>query len=223
MYFITLHYKVLFMEKQSEHLETLSEIRSMMERSTKFISLNGLSGIFAGVFALIGAFAAYLFLKEHSAGLGRYEEHLSSSQEVLSFFLFFFVDAILVLFASLTVAISLSIRKARKKGLKVWDNTTKRVLFNMMVPLAAGGFFCLILIYHGYIGLVAPAMLIFYGLSLVNTSKYTFDDIRYLGLFEIFFGLLAAVWIGYGLFFWAIGFGLLHIIYGIIMYYKYEK
>ena len=57
----------------------------------------------------------------------------------------------------------------------------------------------------------------------VNASKYTLNDIRYLGLTEIFLGLVALVFLEYSLLFWAIGFGLVHIIYGIVMYYKYER
>ena len=66
-------------------------------------------------------------------------------------------------------------------------------------------------------------MLIFYGLALINSSKYTFFEIRYLGIAEIVLGLIASVFVSSGLILWAAGFGLLHIIYGIIMYYKYER
>lgn len=212
------------MNTTSQHLETLSEIRSIMERSTRFISLNGLAGVFAGVFALIGAIAAYYYLQ-----LSLFEPAEYSYMEAgvrdsgMGFYTFFFIDALLVLFASLAVAVFLSVRKARKKGLKVWDHMAKRVLVNMLVPLGAGGLFCLIMLYHGYIGLIAPAMLVFYGLALFNTSKYTYSDIRVLGLIEISLGLLSSVWVGYGLLFWALGFGLVHIVYGIILYYKYER
>jgi hypothetical protein len=212
------------MEKQSEPLETLSEIRSMMERSSRFISLNGLSGVFAGIFALIGAFAAFIYLKTDIIESSYYENaRLVDGSPNIPFYLFIFTDAFLVLFASIAVAISLSMRKARKKGLKIWDNSTKRLLINMFIPLFVGGMFCLILIHHGLVGFIAPATLIFYGLGLVNASKYTLNDIRYLGFIEIFIGLLAAIWLGSGLLFWAIGFGIVHIIYGTMMYFKYER
>jgi hypothetical protein len=213
------------MKEQSEPLETLSEIRSMMERSTRFISLNGLSGVFAGIFALVGAFVAYVYLKNGlNFGSLYYENSVTEAGKPnLAFYTFLFTDAFLVLFASLTVAVYLSVRKARKNGLKIWDHSAKRLFINMMIPLFTGGFFCLALIYHGKVGFVAPASLVFYGLALVNSSKYTINDIRYLGLSEIVIGLLASIWIGYGLLFWAIGFGVLHIIYGTAMYFKYER
>jgi hypothetical protein len=211
------------MEKQTEPLETLTEIRSMMERSTRFISLNGLSGVFAGVFALAGAAAAYFYFRSGGSRL-YYENALTADGKTnIPFYIFLFSDAFIVLFASIAVAISLSVKKARKNGLKIWDNTAKRLIINMFTPLAGGGLFCLILIYHGQTGLVAPSTLIFYGLALINASKYTLNDIRYLGITELAIGLISALWIGYGLVFWAVGFGIVHIIYGILMYYKYER
>lgn len=212
------------MKNISEPLETLTEIRSLMERSSRFLSLNGLAGVFAGIFALIGAFAAYIYL-DMSFNTPRYFDYLMTTEGGyhISFLLFFFIDAFLVLLASVGVALYLAYRKAKKKGLKVWDRTGRRAMINMLIPLVSGGLFCLILVYHGYVGFVAPVTLIFYGLSLVHTSKYTFEDVRYLGISEIILGLLASLWLGYGLLFWAVGFGILHIIYGIIMYYKYER
>jgi len=212
------------MKNESEHLETLSEIRSLMERSSRFISLNGFAGVFAGTFALIGAYAAYKYLHLHFFQPNYYQYSVTTEgARNIQFYIFFLTDALLVLLASLGVATILTVRKARKKGLKLWDNTGKRLLYNMLIPLIGGGAFCLIMGYHGFPGLVAPATLLFYGLALINASKYTYNDIRYLGLIEVGVGLAAAIWIGYGLLFWAFGFGVMHIIYGIIMYYKYER
>lgn len=212
------------MDEQSKHLKTLTEIRSLMERSSRFISLSGLSGVFAGIFALIGAIAAYNYLNLSLSSQDYYKYATNETGEInIHFYSFFFTDAICVLIASLAIGSILTIRKAKQKGQSVWDATSKRLLFNMLIPLVAGGLFCLVLLYHGLVALIAPATLLFYGLSLLNASKYTLNDIRYLGICEIILGLIASVYLGYGLLFWAVGFGLLHIIYGTVMYYKYEK
>lgn len=212
------------MNKESEHLETLTEIRSLMERSSRFISLSGLSGVFAGIFALLGVTAAYMYLKIGITTPDYYQYAINESGEANSdFYVFFFADAISILVASLAVVGFLTSKKAKQKGQPVWDATAKRLLINMMIPLFAGGLFCLVLLYHGLIGLVAPTTLIFYGLSLLNASKYTLNDIRYLGICQIMLGLVASVYIEYGLLFWAIGFGILHILYGAMMYNKYDK
>ncbi len=206
------------MTKQKEHLQALTDIRSMMERSSRCISLSGLSGIFAGIFALIGAYLAYM-------ELGFYDINYRTicDEDIIELTIYFFEIAIVVLISSLLVGTLLTVRNSKRKGLKVWDNSAKRLLVNLAIPLVAGGLFCLVLLFHGIIGLVAPVTLIFYGLALINASKYTFNDIRYLGLCEIVLGLLASYFIGYGLLFWAVGFGVLHIIYGALMYFKYER
>ena len=49
------------MNNQNEHLETLSEIRTLMERSSKFLSLSGISGISAGIIAIVGVVAASIY------------------------------------------------------------------------------------------------------------------------------------------------------------------
>jgi len=218
----------MVMDKRNEHLEHLSEIRSLMERSSRFISLSGLSGIAAGVFALMGAAAVYIYLD--ITPFETMHPHISiniaSNAEKnwgIDYLSFFFLDAALVLLCALTAGIFFTTRKAKRKGQKIWDSVTQKLLLNLMIPLVAGGIFCIALINYGLFGLVAPASLIFYGLALVNGGKYTLSDIHYLGLCEIGLGLIALFNVGYGLEFWAIGFGILHIIYGTVMYFKYEK
>lgn len=206
------------MTEEKDHLQAITQIRSMMERSSRFISLSGLSGIFAGIFALAGAYFAHVIISA-SIFLAAFEDDFDWSVTYKRLFL----DALAVLILSLSVGALLTIRTSKKKGIKIWDATSKRLLINLMIPLITGGLFCLILFYHRDIGMIAPATLIFYGLALINASKYTLNDIRYLGMCEVLLGLMASVYIGYGLYFWAIGFGVLHIVYGTVMYFKYEK
>ncbi|OFY82749.1 MAG: hypothetical protein A3F72_19975 [Bacteroidetes bacterium RIFCSPLOWO2_12_FULL_35_15] len=206
------------MTDSKDHLQAITEIRSMMERSSRCISLSGLSGVFAGIFALIGAYLAYLKLFSFGESY-----RLLEGESFADVIVYLVLDAAFVLVASLTVGTLLTIRNSKRKGLKIWDNSAKRLVINLAIPLLAGGVFCMVLLYHSIVGLVAPATLIFYGLALVNASKYTFDDIRYLGLCEIVLGLAGSLFIGYGLLFWAIGFGVLHIVYGTVMYFKYER
>lgn len=217
----------MVMDKRNEQLEHLSEIRSLMERSSRFISLSGLSGIAAGIFALLGAAAVYVYfgIMPFSVNNHLYYGDVVAAKNVwgIDYISFFFLDAAIVLTLALASGIFFTTRKAKKKGQKIWDNVSKKLLINLMIPLVAGGIFCIGLLDYGLFGLVAPATLIFYGLALVNGGKYTLSDIHYLGLCEIGLGLIAMFNVGYGLEFWAIGFGILHIVYGTIMYFKYEK
>jgi len=209
------------MMENDKAIEALTDIRSMMERSSKFISLSGLTGVFAGIYALAGAAAAY-FYSAKSFGPNFIYDHLQAGQKTDEL-TFYCVDALLVLMLSVGFGIWLSRRKSMKTGQSVLDKTAVRMLVNLAIPLLTGGIFCISLLWHGIIGLIAPAMLIFYGLSLINASKYTIGDTRYLGYWEVVLGLICCFFIGYGLLFWAIGFGVFHIAYGLFMYYTLEK
>ena len=198
--------------------EDLQHIRQMMERSSRFISLNGLSGVAARIFALIGAAVAYCFFQQYEIDYfsgGRYVYSYELELKLL-------ILAIVILILAVGSGIVFTIQKSKKNGLKIWTSTTKKLLVQLLVPLAAGGLFCLALFYHGLFGLIAPATLVFYGLALINAARYTFSDIQYLGYCELFLGIVSSFIPGYGLVFWALGFGVLHIVYGLLMYKKYR-
>ncbi len=201
-----------------KHQEDLSHIRSMMERSSRFISLSGLSGVFAGLSALIGGLYVYLLFKAN--GLDYFDgEHKIYSGNLVSELVWI---ALIILFFALTFGIFFTIRKSRKYNLPIWTSATKNMLFNLAIPLSVGGVFCLALLYHQIYVLIAPATLLFYGLALVNAEKYTFSDIKYLGFCELILGCISLFFLGYGLLFWIIGFGVLHILYGILVFKKYK-
>jgi hypothetical protein len=212
------------MTESREHLQTLTEIRGLMERSTKFLSLSGLSGVSAGLIALIGGAVAYVRLRPGWFTIfdsGTYERLPPMSRWQTMQFLM--VDALAVFVLSLLAAWFFTSRKARRQGLTVWTSASRRLMWALSVPLVVGGLFCLGLVYHRLNWLVCPAMLTFYGLTLLNARAYTFRDLEYLGLCEIGLGLAALFFTGYGLLFWTIGFGVLHIVYGTLMWYKYDR
>jgi general stress protein CsbA len=202
------------MKENKDYEQDLASIRNIMERSAKFISLSGLSGVMAGVYALFAAVYAYQYIywRELSEKLDGYT--------VTSYHLI--ITAAITLVASLATGFWLSYRKAKRMGQSIWNSTSKKMLLNLVIPLGAGGLFVLMMLWYGYIGLVAPACLLFYGLALLNASQNLFTEIRYLAYCEIVLGLVATAYMGYGLLFWALGFGVLHIIYGALMYRKYD-
>jgi hypothetical protein len=206
------------MEEKDIHSE-LASIRSLMERSSRFLSLSGLSGVLAGIYASIGAFWSYQLVTD------KYNSLIISDSyaENPSIYHALYLIATLVLVLSVLTGILLSIREAKKKKEQYWNPVSKRLITNMAIPLASGGIFILILISKADYQYIAAACLLFYGLALTAASQYTFSDVKYLGFCQIILGLLAA-WIPEsGLLFWIAGFGVLHIIYGAIMHFKYKQ
>lgn len=203
---------------KEKYIEDLKEIKDIMNRSSRFISLSGISGIVAGITALIGAYLVFKIVyagQFYTGFLYAKISHESTTKLI--------IIALSTLFIAIGSVIFFTTQETKKRNQKIWDSQTKRLLINLFIPLSAGGIFCLMLLEKGLIGLIAPMTLLFYGLALVNASKYTLHEIRSLGLLEITLGLIGTYFLGYGLLFWAIGFGILHIVYGIIMHLKYKS
>lgn len=205
------------MESKNYH-EDLSHIRNMMERSSRFISLSGLSGVVAGLAAIIGASYVYFVFQREGINYFDGERNFFGKELVMELV----ITGTLILVAALLSGYFFTANKSKKKGLKIWDATTRRLLVTFAVPLVTGGLFCLILLYHHLFVGIAPATLIFYGLALVSAERYTLTDIKYLGYCQIILGLISFLFLGWGLVAWTFGFGVLHIVYGLIMHKKYK-
>lgn len=203
---------------QNKYIEDIKEIKDIMNRSSRFISLSGLSGISAGIIALIGVYAAYQTVYINQDYFG-YRKAIITTESLATLLLI----AIATVVLSIVTVIYFTTKETKKRNQKIWDHQTKRLLINLLIPLITGGILCLMLLFKGYIGIVAPLTLIFYGLALINASKYTLNEIRSLGIIQIALGLIATHFIGFGLLFWAVGFGILHIAYGVVMHLRYRS
>ena len=204
----------------------LHDIKQMMERSSRFISLSGLSGISAGICALIGVFVSKGIIEKNTSAVTDLRRSFSDADTILygDFLNSALLKIALLTFgAALLSAFIFTYRRSKKTNTPIWSSTAKRLLINVAVPVITGGIFLLALIYDKVFGFVAPGCLIFYGLGVLNASKYTLPETRYLGYTEILLGLINLFFPGEGLYFWAIGFGFMHIIYGAFMWWKYEQ
>ncbi|NTU94659.1 MAG: hypothetical protein HGA83_02670 [Bacteroidales bacterium] len=208
------------MKEEKDYIQDISEIRSMMERSSKFLSLSGLAGVMAGIYALVGAFVAYTVFDFNPDAIDYIIAESGGSSANLTNVI---CVAIAILLLALSTVVFLSGRNAGKRGEKIWNSTTRRLMTNMAVPLVAGGLLILVLIAKGLIGLIAPVSLIFYGMALFNASRHTLEEVKVLGIIQIGLGLISSYFVEYGLLIWALGFGVVNIIYGIYMHYKYER
>lgn len=203
------------LKQEQDYIRDIAEIRSMMERSSRFLSLSGWAGIMAGVYALAGAYIAYEYLHFNPEGVAS-PAAPDNLPAVIGL-------AIGILILSICTAVFFSVQNAKKKGQKVWNATSKRLLANMLVPLVAGGALILILLSKELVGLVAPFTLLFYGLALYCASNFTYHEVRILGIVQILLGLISCYLVDFGLLIWAIGFGVVHIIYGVYMHLRYER
>ena len=197
-----------------DYLKDISEIKNLMNKSSRFISLSGLSGILAGVYAIIGAAIAYYVVTNSQRGYLILDENIFKICVGILF---------LVALLSIVTGIYLTTKKAKKNGENFWDNSSKRLIINFLIPLVTGGIYILLILGQQKYGQTGALMLIFYGLALVNASKYSIGDIRYLGFTEIILGLICTLYPGYGFWLWILGFGVMHIVYGSIMHFKYDR
>lgn len=200
-----------------EYLENLKEIKDIMNRSTRFISLSGISGILAGLIALLGLYFAHSLFYKKLEPLA----YMPMNTEELDIGLLLGI-ASATLFSAIILAVVLTIRKTRSMNQKAWNKQSKTLLINLAIPLVTGGLLCILLLVQGFISFLAPISLIFYGLGLVNASKFTLKEVHQLGILEILLGLLAFAMIEYSLAFWALGFGFSHIVYGLLIHRKYS-
>jgi hypothetical protein len=203
------------MNDEQGYARDLTEIRSMMERSSKFVWLSGWAGIIAGFFALAGAYIAYDVFQFNPNAI----DYSPSNGKVTIIIL---LGIVIWLLAAIPATL-LSYNQARHRGERLWNATSRRLLVNIAVPFFTGGALILIMISKGLIGLIAPFSLIFYGLALYNASKYTYAEVRIMGIVQVILGLTGSYFVEYGLWTWALGFGVVHIIYGIYIYFKYRQ
>ncbi|KAF0129474.1 MAG: hypothetical protein FD155_2397 [Bacteroidetes bacterium] len=202
------------MNKEKDYIKDLAEIRQMMERSSKFISLSGWAGILAGIYALVAAYIAYTLFNFKPG-----EESSITPSDMLNVILL----ALALLVLALTTAVFLSYKSASKRSEPIWNATSRRLLLNMAVPLVTGGIFLIIMISQSHFNMLSSISLIFYGLALYNAGNFTYKEVKILGVILIILGLISACFISWALLIWAAGFGLMHIVYGIYIQVKYKR
>jgi len=202
------------MIKEKDYIKDLAEIRQMMERSSKFISLSGWAGILAGIYALVAAYIAFTLFNFKPG-----EESNITPSDMLNVILL----ALTLLILALTTAVFLSYKSASKRSEPIWNATSRRLLLNMAVPLVTGGIFLLIMISQTHFSMLSSVSLIFYGLALYNAGNFTYKEVKILGVIQIVLGLISACFISWALLIWAAGFGLMHIVYGIYIQVKYKR
>ena len=204
-------------------IEDLREIRRMMESSTKFLSLSGLSGVFAGLSALVGSWFAYQEVKHFTKLRVHYMIQGRDSEWEDQFALTLVLYGVVILIAALSLGAFFTWLKAKKEGKNLCTPLSIRLIISLMVPLAFGCLFLAGMFYQRLYDFIPPTILMIYGFSLLNASKYVHIELKYLALCELALGILAIFMLHWNFILWIIGFGILHVLYGTIMYFKYDR
>src|SRR6476469_550177 len=147
------------MDEHLQHLDTLKDIKRMMERSSRFISLSGLSGIAAGVCALIGAWLANNVIHNDAQYGSRSEvqelrhvhnANLENGPDLQAYLNNTLIQIALgVLIAALLLGFLFTYLRSRKTNTPIWGDTAKRLLISISIPMLVGGIFLLKLIDNG--------------------------------------------------------------------------
>lgn len=208
------------MEDQQDSFEELKKIRGLMERSSIYHSLSGLSGMVAGVIGII-AYAIVYFLVNPL--MEQFPQMLNSDALRIYLLKVFFAASIISLVLAFSAIFYFNWRNGLKNGISFYDAPMQKMFINLFIPLIAGGIFCLMLVREQLYLMIAPSMLIFYGLAMIQASRHTIIEIRHLGLAELALGLIAIFFQEYGMWFWLAGFGFVNLFYGAFIYLKYER
>jgi hypothetical protein len=207
------------MAKKTKQIQDIQKIRTIMEKTTPFLSLSGLSGIAAG---LTGCLAGtIMMLKIQSVWISR-----DLLKDVLADYqlrIFFTILLLSALFLATLISFVITALNTIKKNQPLWVISSFRFAENLFIPLLTGGVLLTAFYFHKNFEYFIPGMLIFFGLALYCASQFSKDEIKVLGILEICLGLLSLYFIPAGLILWTAGFGLLNIGYGIYMYVKYER
>lgn len=220
-----------FMTEHQQTLDTLKDIRDIMNRSSRFMSLSGWSGVAAGCCALVGAWRAHGVIQQGMIGRDSLRKLYDAPAEIpepiqISDYVGsseLLQIAFFTLVAALLSAILFTWWRNRKAPAPIWNATSRRLIVALGVPMLVGGIYMIKLMEIGAFGFIAPGCLLFYGIGLISASRFTLGEIRWLGYAQLVIGIANLFYIGYGLYFWAFGFGVLHIIYGLIMWWKHER
>lgn len=197
------------------YLEDISQIKNLMAESSKFLVFTtGLSGFFSGLFAILGMIYIYVLADGDVNDIEQLTVNYRSTVAVV---------LIIILALSTLVTVIFTRRNAKSQGQNPWNPIAKKMVFNFYTVGVLGAVYLLILFFQEKYDTIVELMLVFYGMALLNGSKYTFDQVKLLAYIQIALGLACSFFDSYDFWFWVAGFGLVNLIYGGIMYFGYGK
>ncbi len=200
----------------NDAINTLREIKDIMQKSSRFENISGFSIIIIGIYASIVSLGAWLLLGKHEpySWLPTWSTDFALNTPGRTWTAI--LCALVLLVVSFGTVCLMSYFKTKRVNHRfVFDHTVRRSLWAFFVPAATGGLLCLAMLQQGHYGITSSFMLVFYGLALINCAHHTTSRLALLGYVELLLGIVDCFVVSHGILFWFLGFGLWHIIFGI--------
>jgi hypothetical protein len=182
-----------------EHaLDNIRFIRDAMERAGSFTSIPGWGGVGVGITAIVTAVIAQQFLGK-------------SLRLWLATWLAEAVVAAIIGFGTMTL-------KARRSEAPFMSGAAKRFFISYFAPLVAGAVITFALVRVEAYAAIPATWLLLYGTAFVSSGAFSIRVIPVMGIAFMLFGVLSAfVPLNASNVILGIGFGGLHIIFGLII------
>lgn len=187
--------------------ENLRVIRELMERSTRYTTFSGYSGVLAGTASITGCIITWL-LQQGPSGL--YPARVP----------FLLTWSLVVLFA-IGADYLLTKRHAARVGKHILSRLGQQMAFASLPGLGTGALLTLLLVRHHLLNEVYPLWMLCYGIAICAVGLFSQREVKYLGALFLCAGALTLVLIqgqpGWGLPMMALSFGGFHIVWGVLM------
>jgi hypothetical protein len=181
-------------------MDNLRYIRETMERSQSFTAVSGVGGVLMGLIALGATF-------------------LAVRSETTEAWVTVWMSAAVL---SLGIALVAMTMKARAAGGSLLVGAGRKFAWNLTPPLLVGGLLTVAMTQMGAATLLPGVWLLLYGTGVVTGGAFSVRVVPLMGLAFMLVGAAAlfapAAW---GNLFMAGGFGLLHIVFGIVIWRKH--
>lgn len=175
-------------------MENLKFIRQTMERATAYTGVSGIGQVIVGLTALIASWAA-------------------AQQTEASHWIFIWVSEAVV---SLVISSLMMVKKSRHLQLPLWSETARRYLLGFTPPMLAGALLTTVLYQHSLFEMIPGVWLLLYGTAIIAGGTYSVQVVPVMGFSFMLLGVFAllgpTLW---GNALMALGFGGLHMLFGL--------
>jgi hypothetical protein len=190
-----------------EARENLRVIRQTMERSTKYSTLSGLSGVLIGLAAIAGVLATNWLTGDAPPGASVYRHPSALALVWVS-----------VLVMAVAIDFACNKRRAARVGKHVVSPLGAHIVLAALPAFLAGGVLTLFFYQHALLYYVWGVWMLSYGLAISAVGLFSVKPVLALGAAFVLAGAVTLLLpLPYHLYMMALTFGGFHIGYGVVM------